>query len=291
MSNGHVLVTGASSGIGLAIACDLRSRGVPVIAGVRGSQAGERVRDVAPGTVTIDLDITHADHVAALPGLVERLAGGQLAAVVNNAGHAVAGPLECVPLADWRRQFEVNVLGQVAVTQALLPQLRRSGGRVLFIGSIAGRVASPFAGPYCASKFALRALADSLRVELLDQGVRVVLIEPGAFRSRIWEKTGSATRDLANAHAPNSAVGRLYHPLLAACHGLLSDLERRAPSPEPVARTVWRALTARQPRARYLVGADAWLAAFTLALLPDGLRDRLYLSRLRSALRGTRAGH
>jgi NAD(P)-dependent dehydrogenase (short-subunit alcohol dehydrogenase family) len=291
MNQAAVLVTGASSGIGLAIVCELVSRGVPVIAGVRSPEAVAALHAMAPAAIPIGLDVTRAEHIEALPEALRAHSPAGLAAVVNNAGIAVVGPLECVAEADLRHQLEVNVVGQMAVTRALLPALRASRGRVVFMGSIAGRIASPFAGPYCASKFALRALADSLRVELADQGVRVILIEPGAFRSHIWARTGEGVRGLVRGIAPDSEPGRLYGPLLPGCLGMLADIEARAPAPAPVARAVWRALTAASPRSRYLVGRDAWFAALTLARLPDALRDSIHrwrLGRVRAA--GTR-GH
>ncbi len=290
MKHGAVLVTGASSGIGLAITRDLTSRGVPVIATIRGAEARARLLASVPAALPIELDITHAEHVAALPAAVQAHSPQGLAAVVNNAGLAVVGPLECVPSAELRRQFEVNVIGQMAITQALLPQIRASRGRFVFIGSIAGRIASPFAGPYCASKFALRALADSLRVEVAEQGVRVILIEPGAFGSRIWAGTGAGVQRLAADFSADSAPARLYGPLLRACLGMLADIEARAPTPEPVADAVWRALTATHPRTRYLVGRDAWFTALTLARLPDACRDWVYRLRLRALLRSTGRG-
>jgi len=290
MVKGTVLVTGASSGIGLAIVRDLCARGVPVIAGVRSAEAARDLRAALPQAFPLELDITCAEQLAALPAAVARHSPAGLAGLVNNAGQAVVGPVECVPIEAWRRQLEVNVIGQVAVTQALLPQLRQGRGRVVFIGSIAGRIASPFAGPYCASKFALRALTDSLRVELAGQGLKVVLIEPGAFRSRIWARTGAGARELAAGLEADAGPARLYAPLLEVGLGLLAEIEARAPAPAPVAAAVWRALAATNPRTRYLVGRDAWLTALTLARLPDRLRDLIYRMRLRGALRAAGRG-
>jgi NAD(P)-dependent dehydrogenase (short-subunit alcohol dehydrogenase family) len=180
------LVTGASSGIGRACALRLVSSGWRVLAGVR------RSGDAPKGTQEVLLDVTNPEHVHAVAERVDELHG-----LVNNAGIAVAVPLEFIPLDELRRQFEVNVFGQVAVTQALLPQLRRSKGRIVFVGSIAGKSALPFLGPYAASKHALEAIADSLRVELQPFGVGVSIVEPGTIKTPIWTKSAEVAASRA----------------------------------------------------------------------------------------------
>jgi NAD(P)-dependent dehydrogenase (short-subunit alcohol dehydrogenase family) len=179
-----VLVTGASRGIGRAIALHLAARSWDVFAGVRDREAGRALAAQCQRITPVELDITVDAHVARLEELVPE----RLDAVVNNAGIGVGGPIQTVSLDDVRRQLEVNVVGQIAVTQATLPKLRRSRGRLVFISSLNGRVSIPLSGVYNSSKFALEALADSLRVELRPWGVRVILVEPGAIATDPWRE-------------------------------------------------------------------------------------------------------
>src|SRR5688500_10451554 len=174
-----VVVTGASSGIGEAPARMLAQRGLDVLAGVRKDADAERVGGLHDRVEAVKVDVADEASVAAL---AERVGDAGLAGLVNNAGISVSGPLEFVPLEEWRRQLEVNVIGQVAVTQALLPALRRARGRIVNIGSVGGRVAIPLLSPYNASKFALEGITDSLRRELRPLGVHVAIVEPGADR-------------------------------------------------------------------------------------------------------------
>jgi NAD(P)-dependent dehydrogenase (short-subunit alcohol dehydrogenase family) len=190
------LVTGTSTGIGRAIAVHLDRRGFEVLAGVR------RLEDAPPGLEPILLDVTSEVNIAAAAQRV----GGQLHALVNNAGIAVNGPIELAPVHEWRRQFEVNLIGQVAVTRALLPALLAAGGRVVNISSISGRAALPMIGPYSASKFALEAMTDTLRREVGPQGVRVVSIEPGGIATPVWEKS-RAEADRMVSEMPAEAPG------------------------------------------------------------------------------------
>ncbi|MFN2469781.1 MAG: SDR family oxidoreductase [Gaiellaceae bacterium] len=257
-----VLVTGASSGIGAACATRLARSGWCVLAGVRNEG------DAPDGTEEVPLDVTDDDQIGALAGRVERLDG-----LVNNAGIALAAPLEFVPLGELRRQLEVNVVGQVAVTQAVLPALRRAGGRVVFVGSIAGRSALPFIGPYAASKHALEAIADSLRVELAPWGIHVSIVEPGTILTPIW--TRSAARADALMERMGERMGELYGERIAAFRRIATERGAAGAPADAVASVVERALTAERPRTRYLVGRDAWIRA-GLERLPDRLRDRVY---------------
>jgi NAD(P)-dependent dehydrogenase (short-subunit alcohol dehydrogenase family) len=256
------LVTGASSGIGEACALRLRRSGWRVLAGVR--KAG----DAPAGTEEVVLDVTDAEQVRAAAEGIDELHG-----LVNNAGIAVAAPLELLPLDELRRQLEVNVLGQVAVTQALLPHLRRTQGRVVFIGSIAGRSAVPFLGPYAASKHALEAIADSLRMELRPWSIHVSIVEPGTIATPIWTK-GAATADDIQSQVPDASLG-LYRDRMAAFRKAAAAAGRRGESPDRVAEVIEHALRAERPKTRYLVGRDAKLRA-GFERLPDRLRDRIY---------------
>jgi NAD(P)-dependent dehydrogenase (short-subunit alcohol dehydrogenase family) len=257
-----VLVTGASSGIGEACALRLARNGWRVLAGVR--KAG----DAPDGTEELLLDVTDVEQVRAASSAVV-----ELHALVNNAGIAVASPLEAIPLDELRRQLDVNVVGQVAVTQALLPQLRRARGRVVFVGSIAGRSALPFLGPYAASKHALEAIADALRIELSPWAVHVSIVEPGTIATPIWSK-GAALADEIQARVPSETLG-LYRDRLDAFRRAAAAAGRRGIPPDRVAEVVEQALTAPKPKTRYLVGRDAKLRA-AFERLPDRWRDRVY---------------
>jgi NAD(P)-dependent dehydrogenase (short-subunit alcohol dehydrogenase family) len=266
LASRSVLVTGASSGIGAACAERLARTGWRVFAGVRSEGAAPA------GTTEVLLDVTDGDAISrAVEAVGERLDG-----LVNNAGIAVAAPLEHLPLDELRRQLEVNVVGQVAMTQAFLPAVRAARGRVVLIGSIAGTSALPFLGPYAISKFALEAFADSLRVELAPDGIFVSLIRPGTIATPIWQKP----QPLAEALAPD-ALER-YGPRLAALRKFAAARAAKAAPADSVAEAVEHALTADRPRTRYLVGRDARIRA-TIEQLPDRLRDRIVS---RTLLRG-----
>jgi NAD(P)-dependent dehydrogenase (short-subunit alcohol dehydrogenase family) len=279
VSRGLVLVTGASTGIGEACAGHLASLGFSVFAGVRKDADADRLR--GEGVEPVRLDVTDGDSIEA----AARRVGGDLAGLVNNAGIAVSGPVEFVPLDEWRRQLEVNVLGQVAVTQAFLPALRRARGRVVNNSSIGGRIALPLAGPYAASKFALEAVSDSLRREVRGFGVEVVVVEPGGVATPIWDK-GLDTADSLMDGMPEDAE-RLYGGLAAALRAEAERLGREGLPPTEVAQVVGRALTARKPRTRYLVGRDAKARAKLAAILPDRAFDSLVARALKAPARDT----
>ena len=275
MAAGNILITGASSGIGLACASRLAALGYRVFAGVRTEAAGEEVRRAANGIIPVTLDVCQPASILSAIGALE---GEPLAALINNAGVAAIGPMELVPINEWRYQFEVNVIGLVAVTQACLPQLRRGKGRIVNIGSIAGRSALPGSGAYDSSKFALEGISDSLRMELNPFGISVSLIEPGAIATGIWQKT-LAELDQRNRQAP-SDLRDLYSHLTLVIREQTKRSAARALPPEAVADAVLRAITASRPKTRYVVGRDAqfWLL---VNLLPDRVRDWLILRNLR----------
>jgi NAD(P)-dependent dehydrogenase (short-subunit alcohol dehydrogenase family) len=256
------IVTGASSGIGQACAVRLARAGWRVLAGVR------REGDAPDGTEELILDVTDAEQIRDAAERVDELNG-----LVNNAGIALGSPLELVPVDQLRHQLEVNLVGQVAVTQALLPALRRAKGRIVFMGSIAGRSALPFLAPYAASKHALEAVADSLRLELKPFGIPVSIVEPGSIRTAIWGRSAARADELAATM--DSEVAELYAERVAAFRSVaLKRGEGGAPA-DRVAEVVEEALTAERPHARYLVGRDAKLRA-GFERLPDRLRDRIY---------------
>ncbi|HYB24547.1 MAG TPA: SDR family oxidoreductase [Solirubrobacteraceae bacterium] len=275
------VVTGASTGIGRATALRLAAGGWTVLAGVRDPAAGERLVEEAPApgrVLALALDVTDPAQVAAAAERVDEqarqadgLSSGGLDALVNNAGIGVGGPLELVSEADLRRQFEVNVFGQLALMRALLPALRRARGRIAFVSSIGGRVSTPFVAPYTASKHAVEALADALRVELRTSHVQVALIEPGAVATPIWEKA----RSELDAVTIPPELQEQYGHVPAAARKMIEQTARRGVAPEVVAATIERALTTPRMRTRYLIGVDAKMQLLLRRALPDRLFDRL----------------
>ena len=264
----RVVVTGASSGIGEACALRLARTGRQVFAGVRSGADAEGLR--VQGVEPVMLDVTDP---AAIAAAAERLEGGPLHGLVNNAGIALSMPLEFLPLAELRRQLEVNLVGQVAVTQAFLPHLRAARGRIVNVGSIAGHSALPFLGAYAASKHALEAVTDALRVELQPFGIEVVIVEPGSIATPMWRKGAEGFQRLTTDMPAD--LGRLYGGRLEAFRRAAAAAAQRGEPADNVAEVVERALTAERPRTRYLVGRDARRRA-RVERLPDRLRDRVY---------------
>jgi NAD(P)-dependent dehydrogenase (short-subunit alcohol dehydrogenase family) len=272
--SGTVLVTGASTGIGEATALHLKGLGFDVVGAVRKDEDAARLRD--SGLRSLLLDVTDPDSIAAASA---DLGDGPLAGLVNNAGIAVAAPLEFLPIDQLRRQLEVNVVGQVAVTQAFLPALRAGRGRIVNVSSIGGRVALPLVGAYNMSKFALEAFSDSLRRELLSQGVDVIAIEPGGVKTPIWRKGGELADELVDGMPPDAE--RLYGRLIAGVRKQTARIAQGGSPPSAVAEVIGTALTAKRPRTRYLVGRDAKMRARVDAVLPDRLMDRAVERTLR----------
>jgi NAD(P)-dependent dehydrogenase (short-subunit alcohol dehydrogenase family) len=272
---GTVVVTGASSGIGEACTLHLERLGFQVFAGVRNAADGERLRSESSGNVTpISIDVTDQESIRTAAARVQEATGDRgLAGLVNNAGVAISGPLEFIPIDELRKQLEVNLVGQVAVTQAFVALLRKGRGRVVNISSIGGRVALPFAGPYAASKFGIEAISDSLRRELRPWGIEVSVIEPGSVATKIWEKGTAKARELSE-NLP--AEGQeLYGGMIAKMQELAAETAARGIPPEEVAKDVAHALTASKPKTRYLVGRDAKMRARVSGLVSDRTFDRL----------------
>jgi NAD(P)-dependent dehydrogenase (short-subunit alcohol dehydrogenase family) len=263
-----VLVTGASTGIGRATALLLAQLGANVLAGVRDPTAGDAL---GPTVRPVSLDITNADDIEALQ--LQSLDG-----LVNNAGIAVSGPLEFLPLDELRRQLEVNVIAQLAVTQACMPALREARGRIVNVASIAGRVSLPLYGPYAASKFALEALSDSLRREQRD--VRVIVVEPGAVATPIWDRGIAAADKLWSAMPP--VAHERYGALVETMRGEAEQQGTKGEPPEAVARIIATALASRSPRTRYVIGRDARIQAILGRVLPGRAMDALLAAALKS---------
>jgi NAD(P)-dependent dehydrogenase (short-subunit alcohol dehydrogenase family) len=273
--NRAVVITGASTGIGAACAIHLDRLGFRVFAGVRKPEDGLTLqKNSSDRLVPIELDVTDASTIHKSHALVSGLTGTDgLYGLINNAGIAVVGPLEAVPIPDLRQQLEVNVIGQVAVTQIFLPLIRQARGRIINMGSIAGLSAMPLMGPYSASKFALEAITDALRLEVQQWGIHVSIIEPGAIATPIWNK--SAVEAAEREAAIEDELRFLYKPIVAAVRKIVGEASKRAVPSATVAKVVETALTASIPRTRYLVGTDAKLRALMAKLLPDRASDRL----------------
>ncbi|MCR6490492.1 SDR family NAD(P)-dependent oxidoreductase [Amycolatopsis sp. OK19-0408] len=279
MTTSHelVVVSGASTGLGAATARELATRGYHVLAGVRRDRDADAIR--ADGVEPVLLDITRPEHVRAL---AERVAadpaGRPLRAVVNNAGISVNAPVEALPPAEWRRVFEVNLFGHVALTQALLPFLHRSRGRIVNISSVGGKVAMATYGAYAGAKFALEAVSDALRRELAPHGVQVVVVEPGAVRTEMGERGAATATDLAAEMSPGNR--QRYGELVRAVVAQSLAFTRAGLPAAKAGAIVADVVTARRPRTRYTVGRDAAMLTRLTRFLPDRVLDRLIAAGL-----------
>jgi len=276
-NQGTVVITGASTGIGQSCALLLDKLGFSVFAGVRQDIDAQTLKQKGSQRLTpIFLDVTDAESISSAADQVTKAIGGAgILGLVNNAGIAVPGPLELLAIAEFQKQMLVNVTGQLAVTQAFLGLLRQSRGRIVNMGSISGRVPSPFVGAYNASKSALVALTDVLRMELRPWGISVSIIEPGAIATPIWEKSLSQS-EIAQQNLPESAQN-LYGQSMNIVRQKMQILAAGGISADIVAQAVVHALTAKHPRTRYLVGQDAKIGAILKHILPDFWHDRLIL--------------
>jgi NAD(P)-dependent dehydrogenase (short-subunit alcohol dehydrogenase family) len=266
-----VLITGASTGIGRATALRLDRAGWKVFAGVRQEADADSLREAGSDhLVPLILDITDAEQIAAAAARVEIESKGGLDGLVNNAGVAIPGPLETIAIDDFRRQIEVNMTGQVAVTQELLPAVRAARGRIVFISSIGGRVALPLTGAYHAAKFGIEAVGDVFRQELRSWGIAVSIVEPGSIDTPIWGRGESTADELASPQRE-----ALYGKAIESYREVIRETAERGIAPAKAAEAIEHALTARRPRARYLVGREAKVAARAKLLLPTAIFDRI----------------
>jgi NAD(P)-dependent dehydrogenase (short-subunit alcohol dehydrogenase family) len=271
--HGAVLITGSSSGIGRASALRLDRAGFQVFAGVRKRGDAESLAEEGSNRLEpVILDVTDESTIQVTAERIQQVTGGSLAGLVNNAGIAVAAPIETLDLDQLRNQLEVNLTGQVAVTQAFLPLIRAARGRVVLIASIGGRMSLPYLSPYHASKFALEAVGDSLRQEMRPFGVDVSIIEPGSISTPFWGKGTDQVDAVLEAMTPQQR--EIYSDAVHAAVRASQKAERRGIPPDKVARSVEHALTARRPKTRYLVGIDARIQATLRKWLPDRLLDR-----------------
>ena len=278
-----VLITGASSGIGKAAALALLAQGFRVFAAVRSERAAEGLRSAAPADgatrlETLDLDVTNADQIRAAVARIDATVGADgLWGLFNNAGINIAGPLEHLPLDRLRRQLEVNVIGQVAVTQAFLPLLRKARGRIVTTGSNSGYFSAPGLAPYCMSKYAMESFSDALRRELRPWGIEVSLLEPGAIATEIWQTSISEFNEFLR-NAPPGLLESYGGLLDASGHAARRSAGRAAPV-DVVSRDVIHAFTARRPRTRYRIGRGS-MSRKWMSYLPDRWTDALVAKSL-----------
>jgi NAD(P)-dependent dehydrogenase (short-subunit alcohol dehydrogenase family) len=272
------VVTGTSSGIGRACALRLATQGYCVFAGVRRRQDGQALVQEAGRTggqvVPLLIDVTDEASIGAAAAEVARAVGDDgIAALVNNAGIGMTWPMEAIPLDDLRRIYEVNVFGQVAVTQAFLPLLRTGAGRLVNIGSIGDRLSLPFGAPLASSKWALASITESLRMELRPWGIHVVLIEPASIHTdavqKVKDDAERVMSELSWSHL------ELYGDTYQAMTSRALEREKSGSDPDVVARAVLRALRTKRPRTRYVVGKDGRLLAFLAGWAPDRLFDAM----------------
>jgi NAD(P)-dependent dehydrogenase (short-subunit alcohol dehydrogenase family) len=272
------IVTGASTGIGAATARELARRGFHVLAGVRRDRDADAIR--GPGIEPLIIDITNPDHIRALATRVHGDPQGRaVRALVNNAAMAVNAPVEAFAIDEWRRLFEVNLFGHIAVTQTVLPALIRSKGRVVNISSVGGKIAMATYGPYAGTKFALEAVSDSLRREIAPLGVQVVVVGPGAVRTGMADRAIATAHELASTMTPEQS--QRYGGLVQAITAQTASFTKSGLPADAAAKVIAKAVTTRKPRTRYTIGRDAALLTRLARILPDRMLDLLFATALR----------
>lgn len=276
----HVLITGTSSGIGYHLTETLLEKGFTVWAGLRSPHVLQMLQEKYPKQLhLLQMDVTVTADIESAWRKISSHPSVEEFSLINNAGIAVGNPIEALPMEEWHKIFNVNVFGLIQVTQKFLPLLRDTHGCVVNIGSISGRVAAPFLGPYCASKFAVRAITDSLRREMLTLGVRVALIEPGPVDTPIWDKSVEKSYQLEKNLTPE--MRKVYGASLLALHAGVEASSSNAVAPSDVAKCVLHALNSRNPKPYYLVGKSIRQTAFMVKYLPTRLLDRIIVKGFR----------
>ncbi len=284
---GAVLITGASTGIGKATALFLAKTGFQVFAGVRKQSDADLLNHVSSSRLTpIMLDILDHASISEAGRVVEDSVGTKgLAGLVNNAGISISCPIESFPLDQASRLLNTNLLGPVAVMQAFLPLIRKGNGRIVNIGSIGGIQPIPSLGLYDASKAGIHALTDVLRMELSGWGIPVILVIPGNIATPIWKKSGDATKKLLKS-LPKLAQ-ELYGPMMDNIANTIEKMAGKGLPPEAVGSAVYKALTVKKPRTKYIVGSDATFQVIMSKFLADKIRDALVLRSLRKDTKAT----
>jgi NAD(P)-dependent dehydrogenase (short-subunit alcohol dehydrogenase family) len=275
-----VVITGASRGIGRTTALLLDRSGFKVFAGVRRPEDGEQLVRKSKGNIfPVVLDVTKQDTVdSAAVRIADVLRNSGLWGLVNNAGIAVAGPMEFMPMERIREQFEINFFGQISVTQIFLPLIRQGKGRIVNISSKEGILAMPLVGPYCASKFALEAFSDALRLELKQWDIPVSIIQPGSIATQIIEQSISSAEECVR-DLPRHA-GELYNECFIAARKTAAKVLKTAIPPDKVAGTILKALTDKKPKSRYTVGIDAGALSIMKKFLSDNMMDKIILKQM-----------
>jgi len=273
------LVTGCSTGIGHAVVQDLASRGWQVFATVRKPQDAERLQSEIPECIPVIMDVCDADSVAAACELVKnQLQGQPLHGVVQNAGIACIGPLELLPIDSFETQLNVNLTGVLRVCQAVLPLMRqgqapKGSRRIVMISSISGKVGTPLAGAYNASKFGLEGMSDALRRELYPQGIDVTLVEPGAIATAIWDTSSERAEQMLPGIEASPEIEH-YRPIIDAIRVGVPKIKKRAIPAQSVADAVRKSLESRRPPVRTLVGRDAKFGSLVCKIVPTRILDK-----------------
>lgn len=276
IENKAVLITGASSGIGKACALHLDKIGFKVFAGIRKKDDGEKLKKESSEKLTpVILDVTKDDTIADTINLINSHTEYPLFGLVNNAGISVSGVLEVTPVEEFRKVIEVNVLGLHAVTRAALPLLRKNRGRIVNVASAASLFALPGGSSYSASKFAVRAITDSLRLEVNPFGVKVSLVAPGSIKTEIWSKADQYRKKLQQNISPE--LGETYKMFKKAADRLHEDIKPLEPL--EVAKVIEHALTSKKPKILYLVGSEA-KKAYWISKLPRGFVDKMIMKEI-----------
>ena len=276
LNNKAILITGSSTGIGKACALYLDKIGFKVYAGVRKQADADSLKEEASDKLSpIILDVTDAELIENAVGIIEKENDGEIFGLINNAGIGLTGVVEVIPVDEVRKLMEVNVIGLLALAKAMIPLLRRSKGRIINIGSPSGLIALPGASAYAASKFAVRAITDSLRVEVKSFGVQVILVSPGPTDSEIWEKGKAYKKEMRKNVKPEI----VEHYKTFAKFGDKIEKELKTMPADVVAKVVAKALTSAKPKYYYNVGSDSKGAAF-FAKLPKRLTDWMILKRI-----------
>ncbi len=271
-----ILITGTSTGIGKSCALQLDKAGFKIYAGVRKQADGDNLKKMASDKlIPIILDVTDENSINKAASIIEKDTGHELYGLVNNAGIGLGGALEVTPVDEIKKLMDINIIGLLAVTQAFIPMLRKSKGRIVNIGSTSSMLAFPGASAYCASKFAVRAITDSLRIELKPFDMKVILVAPGAIESEIWAKGKAYKEKLRKTISPE--ISQLYAPLIKFGKKI-NDEMKKIPADE-VAKDVAHAFTSAKPKSYYIVGKDAKGAA-KAAKFPKGLLDWIIMKRI-----------
>ena len=277
VKRGAVLITGTSTGIGRACALHLDHKGFKIFAGVRKVEDGNALKMESSEKLTpVIIDVADNDSIKEAAKEIAKAVGNEgLGGLVNNAGIVVSGPIEFLPIEDMWRQLNVNLVGHLAVTQSFLPLLRIGKGRIVNVTSIGGRQSVPFMGPYCASKAAMEALSDSLRMELRKWNIPVSVVTPGTVFTPIWEKSVKIAREKSHNFPQNfrDSYGVDFEKVLNAP----AKVQKMGVPPEKVAKVIYHILTTKKPKSRYIVGLDAKLQIMMAKFLPDRVRDRIVL--------------